>query len=345
MRKTRVLILFLIVGGLLAYLYLEREISAVHAPVSKTTSIEIPAGLSARSVLSILHKQNLIANETLTYLYVVLSGNRKTLRAGEYLFDGPVSTREVIHRLVAGEIYLHRFTIPEGLTIAEVASKWEEQGFGPAQDFLDTATKSTDLVQDLEGEGDGASLEGYLFPETYSFPIRTTPRQAIEAMVRRFRAVLAELSNDIPSESWPLGVRDTVILASLVEAEAAVDEERPLVASVYLNRLKRKILLQCDPTVIYALEKSRKYQGKLSHADLKFDSRYNTYRYPGLPPGPIANPGLRSLQAATSPAATSYIFFVRTTDGRHTFSETLAAHNRAVAAYRVQQKKEKRTRG
>jgi UPF0755 protein len=337
--KKKRLAVFLIVVGLLGYLYLEREMNAVNVP-SSTDPIEIPAGLSARGVLSLLREQNLIANEKLTLAYVVLSGNRKALRAGEYLFDRPMTTHEVINKLVAGEIHLHHFTVPEGLTVVEVATKWEEQGFGQAGEFLDAAAKATDLVQDLDGEADnGGSLEGYLFPETYSFPIRTTPRQAIEAMVGRFRSVLAQLNRDVPSELWPLGVRDTVILASLVEAEAAVDDERPLIASVYLNRLRKKILLQCDPTVIYALERSNKYQGRLTLKDLKFDSRYNTYRYPGLPPGPIASPGLRALEAATRPASTSYIFFVRTTEGRHTFSETLAAHNRAVTAYRAQQKK------
>ena len=344
MTKTRRLIVLLLVAGLLGYLYLEREMSSVHTPVSPGTPVEIPAGLSARSVLKVLSEQNLIANEKLTLVYVVLTGNRKSLRAGEYLFDQPVSTRDVIRKLVSGEIYLHRLTVPEGLTVAEVASKWEEQGFGTAQEFLEAVRDSADLVQDFEGEKSGeTSLEGYLFPETYSFPLRTTPRQAIEAMVGRFRAVLAELNKDLPSEMWPLSVRDTIILASLVEAEAAHDEERPLVASVYINRLRRRILLQCDPTVIYALEKSNKYKGQLTRADLKFDSRYNTYRYPGLPPGPIANPGMRALAAATRPASSPYLYFVRTLDGRHTFSETLAAHNRAVAAYRAQQKRQRAT--
>jgi UPF0755 protein len=179
------------------------------------------------------------------------------------------------------------------------------------------------------------SLEGYLFPETYFFPIRTTPRRAIETMVGRFRTVVRQIEKNLPMESWPLNPRDTVVLASLVEAEAAVDSERPLIASVFLNRLKARILLQCDPTVIYALERANRYDGRLTKADLKWDSPYNTYRYPGLPPGPIANPGKRSLEAVTKPASSRYLYFVRTTDGRHTFSETLAAHNRAVTAYRA----------
>ena len=327
-------LLILIVIGLLGYLYLEREMNTFHNP-SSTASFEVSPGMSARSVVKMLRERGVIANERLTMLYLVISGNRKALRAGEYLFDRPVTTREVVDTMVSGRIYLHRFTVPEGLTVAEVAMKWQEQGFGKAEDFVTAAKESVDLVRDFEGENARASLEGYLFPETYFFAIRTTPRRAIEAMVGRFRSVLAQLETRLPSESWPLGLRDTLVLASLVEAEAQVAEERPLIASVFVNRLKLKILLQCDPTVIYALEKANRYRGQLTRADLKFDSPYNTYRYPGLPPGPIANPGMRSLEAVMRPASSRYLYFVRTTGGRHTFSETLAAHNRAVAAYRA----------
>jgi UPF0755 protein len=325
-------LLLLIVIGLLGYLFLEREMNAFHTPTS-TESFVIPPGIRARDVLKILKERGLIADERLTMAYLVLSGNRKALKAGEYLFDQPVTTRGVIDTIVSGAVYLHRFTVPEGLTVAEVAAEWEEQGFGKAEDFVAAAQDSTDLVKDLEGAS--GSIEGYLFPETYSFAIHTTPHQAIRAMVDRFRSVMAQLATRFPSESWPLNARDTLILASLVEEEAAVDEERPLIASAFLNRLKLRMLLQCDPTVVYALEKSGRYKGRLTTADLKFDSPFNTYRYAGLPPGPIANPGMRALEAVVRPASTRYLYFVRTTGGRHTFSETLAAHNRAVAAYRA----------
>ena len=338
MRPRRFLarcLLVLVVIGLLGYLYLEREMNSFHTPTSMEP-FEIPPGLSARGVLKILRQRGLISNERLTMTFLVLSGNRKSLKAGEYLFDQAVTTRAVIDTLVAGAVYLHRFTVAEGLTLNEVAAKWEEQGFGAAEEFVAEAKESGDLL-DFEGgvSGAEASVEGYLFPETYSFPIRTTPRQAIEAMVERYRSVIDQLRNRFPMESWTLNARDTLILASLVEAEAAVDDERPLIASVFLNRLKMRILLQCDPTVVYALEKSDRYRGTLTRADLKFDSPYNTYRYAGLPPGPIANPGMRSLEAVIRPAASQYLYFVRTTGGRHTFSETLAAHNRAVDAYRA----------
>jgi UPF0755 protein len=330
-------LLVLIVVALLGYLYLEREMNTFHNP-SSLAPFEVSPGMSARSVLKMLRERGVIADERLTMIYLVISGNRKGLRAGEYLFDRPVTTREVIDTLVSGRIYLHRFTVPEGLTVAEVAMKWQEQGFGKAEEFVAAAEESVDLVGDFEGGNARASLEGYLFPETYFFAVRTKPRRAIEAMVGRFRSVLGQLEARLPSESWPLSLRDTLVLASLVEAEAQVAEERPLIASVFVNRLKQKILLQCDPTVIYALEKANRYRGQLTRADLKFDSPYNTYRYPGLPPGPIANPGMRSLEAVMRPASTRYLYFVRTTGGRHTFSETLADHNRAVAAYRAMTK-------
>ena len=335
--KSRLLVrslLLLVIVGLVGYLYLEREMQVFHTP-SSIAPLEITPGMSARDVVKLLRERGLIGDERLTMAYLVLSRNRTALRAGEYLFDRPVTTHEVIDTLVKGTIYLHRFTVPEGLTVSEVATKWEEQGFGKAEEFMAAARESVDLVQDFEGNATEASLEGFLFPETYFFAVRTTPRHAIEAMVGRFRAVLAELETRIPSETWPLNLRDTMVLASLVEAEAAVNEERELIASVFVDRLELKILLQCGPTVVYALEKANRYQGRLTRTDLKFNSPYNTYRYPGLPPGPIANPGMRSLEAVMRPASTRYLYFVRTTGGRHTFSENLAAHNRAVAAYRA----------
>ena len=159
-------------------------------------------------------------------------------------------------------------------------------------------------------------------------------------MVNRFKTVVARMDKEVPRSQWPLPLRETVILASLVESESAHEEERPLVASVYLNRLNRKVLLQCDPTVIYALERADRYNGRLTLTDLKFPSPFNTYVHPGLPPGPIMNPGYPSLRAAIQPAETQYLFFVRTTDGYHTFSKNLAEHNRAVAAYRLLQRKQ-----
>jgi UPF0755 protein len=328
----------LVVGGGGGYLYFRQRLRVPHTSSSSGKPFEIPPGLGVRQVVKLLHEKDIIADENLALAYIVLSGNRKGLKAGEYLFDGPMTTAEVIDKLSSGGIYLRHFKVPEGLTVAEIAALWEAQGFGKSAEFATAATSSASLVQDLAGT-EKASLEGYLFPETYSFPIRTTPRKAIEAMVTRFRMVLDNMKKRIPANSWPLNERETLILASLVEEEAKLDDERPLVASVFMNRLKNKALLQCDPTVVYALQQANQYRGYLLTVDLKFDSPYNTYRYAGLPPGPISNPGMRSLEAAAKPASSAYYYFVRTTEGRHTFSENVAAHNRAVAAYRAMVKK------
>ena len=337
MKKLRILaVLFLVflvpVGG--GYVYLQQQLRVPHAAASAGKAFEIPSGLRARQVLKLLHEQDIIADENLALVYLALSGNRKALKAGEYLFEKPMTIPEVIERLSSGAVYLHRFRVPEGLTVAEIGGLWETQGFGKAEEFASAAAGSGSLVKDLAGD-ENASLEGYLFPETYSFPLRTTARKAIEAMVARFRVVLGQIKKQAPANNGPLSDREILILASLVEEEARLDDERPLVASVFMNRIKQKGLLQCDPTVVYALERANRYRGRLLRADLKFDSPYNTYLYAGLPPGPISNPGRRSLEAAAKPASSPYYYFVRTTDGRHTFSETIAAHNRAVAAYRA----------
>jgi len=315
-----------------AYIYCEQQLQIPYPPSPAPTIVEIPRGAGGREVVRLLHDRNIIQNEYIALGYLIVSGTRTRLRAGEYMFDKSMTIPELVNKLVNDSVYLHRFTVPEGLTITGVAERWEEQGFGRAEDFTKAAADSVPLIRDLGQES--ASLEGYLFPETYSFPSRTTARQAITTMVSHFRAVVTRLQQTNPPERWPLNLRQTVILASLIETEAAHDNERPIIGGVYLNRLTRHILLQCDPTVIYALVHADQYRGALRLADLQFKSPYNTYVTPGLPPSAIANPGYPSLLAAIQPADTTYLFFVRTTDQRHTFSETLAAHNRAVAADR-----------
>ena len=332
----RLLLIFIaagVVSTAAALFYFQGQLSISYPPAAPATLFEIPRGIGNREIVKMLHGRNVIADENIALAYLIYSGSRGKLRAGEYMFDKPMTLPEVIDKLVKGSVYLHKFTVPEGLTIEDTARKWEEQGFGSKGDFLIAARDSVSLIQDIDGKA--TTLEGYLFPETYSFPTRTTSRQAIEAMIARFKSVLEKLKQETPAEGWPRSLRETVILASLVETEAAQEDERPLIASVYLNRLVRNTLLQCDPTVIYALKNAGEYKGSLTLADLKYNSPYNTYLYAGLPPGPITNPGFRSLAAAVKPGNTRYLFFVRTTAGRHTFSETLAAHNRAVQKYRA----------
>jgi UPF0755 protein len=331
MKKLLLLILILVITLAGLAIYARREWRVVGNP-AEGGLVEIPHGLGARGIVGLLAGKKVISNRYAGLAYILYSRNRNKLQAGEYLFDRPMTIAEVIDKIASGAVYLHKFTVPEGLTTAAIAQKWQEDGFGTAEQFMKAAEDSTELVRRFDSGA--TSVQGYLFPETYSFPKDTVARQVIEAMVARFQQTLGHLQQVLPSDKWPLNPRNTVILASLVETEAAQADERPVIASVYLNRLNRHILLQCDPTVIYALEQADRYRGKLTLADLQFKSPYNTYVNPGLPPGPIANPGYASLLAAIQPAMTSYLFFVRTVESRHTFSETLAAHNRAVAAYR-----------
>ena len=328
------LLVFLVFAGaavaVVVALYIRYELEAPGP--HEAIVLEIPRGLGARGVVDLLAEKNLIRDRYVTFAYLLYTRTYNRLRAGEYNFDRHMTIPEVVQKITSGAVYLHKFTVPEGLTVKETAHRWEEQGFGKAEDFLRAAAGSVDLIQAVDSQA--TSVEGYLFPETYSFPARTTARQAITSMIDRFREMVERLEQTVPMSSWPRDLHDTTIMASLIETEAAHSDERPLIASVYLNRLSRNILLQCDPTVIYALDLANRYRGTLTFADLRFESPYNTYLNPGLPPGPITNPGYASLLAAVQPASTNYLFFVRTTEGRHTFSETLAAHNRAVAAYR-----------
>ncbi|HEY2382092.1 MAG TPA: endolytic transglycosylase MltG [Terriglobia bacterium] len=331
MKRLLIVFAVLLAGAAGLVLYVHHEWHTTGSSAEGGT-VEIPHGLRTREIVGLLHDKKVIRSADSALLYIFYSGARHKLQAGEYAFDHPMTIPEVIGKLASGAVVLHKFTVPEGLTTEVIAQKWQEQGFGAAEEFSDAAAAATDLVHRFDQRA--ASVEGYLFPETYSFRKHTTARQAVETMIARFQQIEGKLQQTVPSDKWPLNLHDTVILASLVETEAAVPDERPMVASVYLNRLNRHILLQCDPTVIYALERSSKYRGTLTLADLQFNSPYNTYVKPGLPPGPIANPGYASLLAAIQPATTNYLFFVRTVESRHTFSENLAAHNRAVAAYR-----------
>jgi UPF0755 protein len=253
---------------------------------------------------------------------------RGTLRAGEYRFDHPVSAVEVYARIARGDVYTKAVTIPEGATIFDIGARLEQAGLGTRQDFLDSAVSQSALVADLDP---GAkSLEGYLFPDTYHFARKATPLQICTAMVRRFRAEAGELG-------LKENVRAVVTMASLVERESAVDDERPLVASVFENRLAKGMPLMTDPAVIYGLQLENRWRGTIYKSDLTRVTPYNTYLHKGLPPGPIANPGARSLRAAMEPAKTDYLYFVAAganPQGHSLFSRSLDEQNRNVSGYR-----------
>jgi UPF0755 protein len=256
-----------------------------------------------------------------------------TLKAGEYRFDHPAAAIDVYARIARGDVFTKAVTIPEGANIFEIAARLEQAGFGDGQKFLDAAAKQVGLVTDMDP---GAkSLEGYLFPDTYHFQRKVTAAQICAAMVKRFRTVAGQIG-------LKGNVHRVVTLASLVERETALDAERPLVASVFENRLAKKMPLMTDPSVIYGLEAEGRWRGAIHESDLKLNTPYNTYLHAGLPPGPVANPGLRSLRAAMDPAKTDYLYFVAAgadPQGGSLFASTVEEHARNVAGYRHAVKK------
>jgi len=232
---------------------------------------------------------------------------------------------EIHSRLARGDVYFHTVVVPEGYNIFDIAAAIEGAGLGKATDFVKVASGDTSLISDLAPQA--TSLEGFLFPNTYNFTRTQSMHDMAAEMVKQFRRVASEVG--VNSE-----VERTVTLASIIEKETGVADERPEVASVYTNRLSKHIALQADPSVIYAELLQGTYGGALHHDDMHFKSLYNTYLHPGLPPGPIANPGKSSLEAAMHPAETQYLYFVSDGNGHHRFSSTLEEHNKNVAALR-----------
>ncbi len=293
--------------------------------------VEVPPGASPNAIGRRLAAAGVV-RDLATFRYALArSGQARRLQAGDYRFDRPLRAREVIDMLARGEVYLRPITFREGLTIRQMAAIYEQSGFGKAAEFVKAAA-GISLINDLDP--DARDLEGYLFPETYAMSRRATAAELVERMVSAFRATLTA---DVKARAVARGlsIREMVTLASIIEKETGKPEERPMVAAVYSNRLRIGMALQCDPTVIYALERAGRYSGNLTREDLRYDSQYNTYRYPGLPPGPIAAPGRASIEAAVAPADVAYIYFVSRNDGSHAFASTLDEHNRNVFEYQV----------
>lgn len=297
---------------------------------SQGVFIEIPHGVSQRAAAHILKKNGLIRSSLAFELYARRHPKRSLL-AGEYFFDHPLTGKEVFWKLANGEIYQQPFTVKEGDTVFDIARNLEAEHYMKAADFLEAA-KDPSQIQDI---APGArSLEGFLFPATYNLQLHMAPGYLVSMMVRKFREDLQRVAPDRLDPLTPgTPLLAVVTLASLVEAETPKRDERALVAGVYTNRLRKRMLLQCDPTVIYALKQVDKYDPPLTLKDLHVDSPYNTYVHGGLPPGPIGNPGESALRAAFAPAPTDFLYFVANTQGGHFFSSTLAEHYKNVAKY------------
>jgi UPF0755 protein len=304
--------------------------------------VDIPPGAGAGAIGRRLVDAGIVADLWTFRAALWMTGRARDLKAGEYRFDRPLSTLDVIDRLARGDVHKRLLTFREGLDLAEMSRVFEEGGFGSAADFVRAASNPAAVA---ELDPDATDLEGYLFPETYALARGTSADELVRQMVSLFlRSWEARLAKDAAAAG--LTPRQIVTLASLVEKETALAEERPLVAAVYRNRLRIGMGMQADPTVIYALQRAGRYDGNLTREDLQFDSPYNTYRYAGLPPGPIAAPGLASLEATVRPADVSYLYFVSRNDGSHVFAETLAEHNRNVREWQVEYfRRQRRSQG
>jgi len=309
---------------------------AVMTPVEPAgqTFVLLRPGYSTRRIAAELKNAGVIRSEQAFVLWHYFH-RKRSLKAGEYLFDKPSDIIDIQKRLRRGDVYFHTLVVPEGYTMFDIARAIEAAGLGPAEDFLKAAQSDSALVADIDPHA--RSLEGYLFPETYEFTRMMTMQEMAAAMVKQFRQVANQIGLIQPLDAAPdagRGVHSTVIMASIVEKETAVPEERPLVASVYYNRLAKHIALDADPSIIYAELLAGTYQGALHHADVQFSSPYNTYRNAGLPPGPIGNPGRSALEAAMHPAQSDYYYFVADAQGHHRFARSFEEHNKNVMAYR-----------
>jgi UPF0755 protein len=327
------LILVLVAGAWLAW--------ALYLPVQPgdTRFVLLRPGSSSRRIAADLQSAGVIrSGRAFLLLHYVLG---RSLKAGEYKFDQAATARQIHDRLARGDIFVHTVTIPEGYNLYDIAGVVQLAGLGSVQDFLNAAKTDVVFIRDLDPKA--TTLEGYLFPDTYGFTRTQSLHDMIAIMVHRFRREAEQLglicvqapaaSTNTAAGACP-DLHSVVTMASIVEKETAAPQERPMVAGVYNNRLQHGIALAADPTVIYAALVSGRYTGAIHQSDLQFDSPYNTYRHSGMPPGPIANPGRASLEAALHPQPSDFLYFVSDGNGHHRFARTLDEHSRNVAAYR-----------
>jgi UPF0755 protein len=335
MRLLRNLLLLIVVlavaAGAAAYFGYARIYQSYKGYAEPETFVEVPTGAGPAVIGERLVAAGVVRDPLTFRGAVLMSGRARDLKAGEYRFDREMSAMEVVDKIARGDVYRRLITFREGLTIAEMAKVYEDGGHGKAADFAKAAADST-MIRELDPKA--TDLEGYLFPETYTLRRDTPPAALVNQMVDLFRKVFTPEMR-VAVTARDLTIREAVTVASLVEKETAVAAERPMVAAVYLNRRKIGMPMQADPTVIYALLKAGRYTGNIRRDDLQVDSPYNTYRYPGLPPGPIAAPGKASLEAVANPAPVDYLYFVSRNDGSHVFARTLDEHNRNVQQWQV----------
>ncbi len=342
------LLALVLVSVIVGSFWLNSEVKKTATHKAPEKIITIPPKSSTSAILAKLHQEGIISSPTAISWWLRTFGRGKVLKTGDYQFDSPITPLQVIDKLVRADVATRKITIPEGYNQWEIAEKlgaplpgMKESAPASKEEVL-LLFKNTKLIADLDPKA--TDLEGYLFPDTYEYSTSTTRAQIVEAMVKRFRKIYTpELMSQAHTKG--MNTRQIIAMASLIEKEAKVDKDRELISQVYHKRLKMGMNLACDPTVIYGAILAGKYKwnGTIYRSDLDRDSPYNTYKRPGLPPGPIASPGKRALEAALNPAPTDYLYFVVDgvkRDGSHVFSTSGADHERAVSAYRQMEREQ-----
>ena len=344
MRVVKLIVLLLMLVAALAAFVAYRAYQTALTPyksyVTEEVFFTVESGATGSRIGRALEDEGIIEDERLFVASLRLRGETGNLQAGEYRFAEPLSTLDVVERLVEGDIYTFAVTVPEGLTVSETAEHLAAKGLGEAA-ALEEVFQDVTLIADIDR--DATDLEGYLFPTTYQFTRNPSPREVARTMVAQFAEIF---DGDKRSKSEALGLtpREVVTLASVIEKETGAAEERPLISSVVWNRLERGMPLAMDSTIIFALKREGRYDGNLRRVDLEMESPYNTYRVAGLPPGPIASPGEASIDAVLEPAETRYLYFVSKNDGSHHFSTTYREHANAVRKYQVEYFRKRRRR-
>jgi UPF0755 protein len=324
----KVFLMFILILALLTYSALEflRYEESPSGSGNDKKIVEIAPGRGFGAIIESLKQAGLIQNSLKFKILARIRGYDKKIRAGEYQLSSSMSPKDILEIITSGRVYLHKLTIPEGYTMREIAAEIANAGFVSEEEFIKAATDESFIRQ----KGiDAPSLEGYLFPDTYSFPKGVKAETIISAMLRRYHAVFR---SEWKQRAKELGFspHQTLTLASIIEKETGLASERPMVSSVFHNRLKRVMRLESDPTVGYGVEN---FNGHITRKDLERITPYNTYKIQGLPPGPIANPGAKAIEAALYPADTAFLFFVAKGDSSHYFSATYAEHQQAVKKY------------
>lgn len=324
---------FAVAGGFFLWKALTDPYKGYTGPVAR---VEVKRGWKSSTILRHLQQSGVLRDDFIPLLFLKTVRRGDSLKAGIYEFRGRESALSVIDKLARGDVAFKSVTIREGLDHFAIAELMVAEGFGTPAEW-EKVVRNTDLIRDLDPRAE--TLEGYLFPDTYKLAPGSTPSTIAGTMVQNFRK---QFGDELAYISTGLDLHDTVTLASIVETEARLPQERPVVAAVYLNRIRINMPLQADPTVIYAMKLDKQWNGNIRKNDLQNDSAYNTYKHRGFPPGPIANPGLSSLRAASAPSEDDYLYFVARNDGSHVFARNLAEHNHNVEVYQRKYWRERR---